>query len=366
MKGFLRENGGYKCLLLFIIITFTWSVFRTKPVNLVEPITQVRAGRSAQLDFTVNKAGSYQFSLLLKKGYFKQGDKEQAERYKLFGDINNKGEVIPVLLRLFKDGKLFSEEKIETMGTVREHAFYRKEYNLHTMVRNIKVAELSNGHYSAEITLLKDLPDFDGIPIYTNVIYHTPENLARVAEESRAMDKKMDSYWFNGWLIIKFWVKGLWCVKFCADPLSLYKSLDITHAGQATTIYFEIFEDENYRFVLVLDKGNRYGDSHRGPESFGVNFGSEIPIVISLRLMKDGKVYYETITKTIRHNSSYSIYDVERKVKIDVVERTVEGIGLQSGNYTAIFTVLNSSPDLTGLAAFAGVTYSKMQGKYVF
>ncbi|MCX0498454.1 DUF5625 family protein [Erwinia billingiae] len=365
MKGFLRGEGVYICALLFIINIFILSVFRTKPVNIVEPITQVRAGRSAQLDFTVNKSGSYQFSLLLNKGYFKQGDKEQAERNKLFGDINNKGEVIPVLLRLFKDGKLFSEEKIETMGTVREHAFYRKEYNLHTTVRNIKIAELPHGHYAAEITLLKDLPDFDGIPVYTNVIYYTPKNLARVAEESRAMDKKMDSFWFNGWLLTKFWVKGLWCVKFCAAPLRLYRTLDISHAGQVTTIDFDIFKDENYRFVLTLGKGDSYGNFRKRTESVGDNFGSGVPVVISLRVIKDGKVYYETITRTISHNSSYYICDDEGKGKIDVVERTVEGIGLQSGHYKVIFTVLNNNPDLTGVAAFAGVRYSKMQGKYV-
>ncbi|WP_414148666.1 DUF5625 family protein [Erwinia sp. BNK-24-b] len=356
----------YKVLIFFVFITFLWSVFRARPVNIIEPIIQARAGRSAQLDFEINKSGPYQFSLLFSKGYNSKDEVELRKKLTLFGSINSAGKMIPVSLRLIKDGKMVFDEKIETVGTVREHSFYRNESNIRAMVRNIKIAYLPPGRYSLKITLLKDMADFDRIPIYAHAIYFTPENLARVENESREMDRKMNSYWYNGWLFTRFLVKSLWCVKFCDDPLHRYKLLDVTHAGQSVTIDFEIKKDEYYKFTLLFDQGGTSEEIHKRTALFGDVYKGGVTVPISLSLIKDGKVYYENTLETNGYFSSKNIRDEERKKTVYVAERLVKILELQSGYYSATFTILTDNPALNGISGFAGVSYYMSHDKFIF
>jgi len=336
-----------------------------EPINIIVPIIQARTGRSAQFDFQVRKHGDYQFALLLSADHVRKNQAEWQRQLKLFGNSEEQGEAIPVSLRVIEDGKLFFEGELATMGTVREYDFYRgNDIKVVAMVRNVKIINLPPGHYSAEITLLKDMPDFDSAEIYAQLIHFSSRSLLLSKIKTLAMDRKVDSYWYNIFDYTKWLGKQFYCIYFCAEPLHLFQPIDIAHAGQSISINFEVKDPGKYISCLLFDKGNNLNEIDRRLELIGGSNKKGIAVPVYLRLVKDGRVYFEKKVDTA--GSGGAKYINYKGDKVRVAERCVEAIELPAGSYTISFTALADNPLLNGIHAFVEMSYFKYQDKYFF
>ncbi|WP_338011040.1 DUF5625 family protein [Photorhabdus temperata] len=61
------------------------------------------------------------------------------------------------------------------MGCGWGQSFYYKERSVNTAVRNIKILELPPGRYSTVITILEDVPAFNGIQSFVELTYFNPK-----------------------------------------------------------------------------------------------------------------------------------------------------------------------------------------------
>ncbi|OCA52714.1 DUF5625 family protein [Photorhabdus namnaonensis] len=142
--------------------------------TIYKPIDVSHAGKSVEINFELSKrkAGNYQFALL-----FANGDDfaEMQRRDKLFGNIDKDGVAVPVSLRLVKDGKVFFDKEINTVGSEGIQSFYYNERRINTTVRDIKTLVLPPGRYSVVITTLEDVPAFNGIESFVEFTYYNPK-----------------------------------------------------------------------------------------------------------------------------------------------------------------------------------------------
>lgn len=139
-----------------------------------KPIDVLHSGQSVEINFELSKrkAGDYQFALLFANG---NGFYEMERRDKLFGSIDKNGIAIPVSLRLVKDGKVFFDKEINTVGSEGIQSFYYNERRINTTVRDIKTLVLPPGRYSVVITTLEDVPAFNGIESFVEFTYYNPK-----------------------------------------------------------------------------------------------------------------------------------------------------------------------------------------------
>ncbi|OCA52715.1 DUF5625 family protein [Photorhabdus namnaonensis] len=140
----------------------------SKPIDIYKPIDVSKSGQSVKIDFEISKVRDYQFALLFAAG---DGHDEMERRFKLFGDIGKDGVVIPVLLRLVKDGQVLFDGEIKTLGTGWEHTIHYKKRKINTAVRDIEIFKLPLGRYSAVITTLEDVPAFHGIESFVQLTH---------------------------------------------------------------------------------------------------------------------------------------------------------------------------------------------------
>ncbi|MCA6221568.1 DUF5625 family protein [Photorhabdus antumapuensis] len=155
-----------------IFLSCAWLVACSEPINIYRPIDVTQSDQSVKIDFEIRKIGDYQFALMFATG---RGHDEMDRRFKLFGDINHDGVAIPVLLRLVKDGEVFFDEKINSGECCWGRTVYYKARRINTAVRNVKILELPPGRYSAVITTLEDVPAFNGIQSFVQLIYFNPK-----------------------------------------------------------------------------------------------------------------------------------------------------------------------------------------------
>ncbi|MCA6221561.1 DUF5625 family protein [Photorhabdus antumapuensis] len=142
--------------------------------TIYKPIDVSHSGQSVEINFELSKreAGDYQFALLFANG---DGFVEMQRRDKLFGNIDKDGIAVPVSLRLVKDGKVFFDKEINTVGSEGIQSFYYNERRENTTVRDIKTLVLPPGSYSAVITILEDIPAFNGIESFVEFTYYNPK-----------------------------------------------------------------------------------------------------------------------------------------------------------------------------------------------
>ncbi|KOY60258.1 hypothetical protein AM629_20350 [Photorhabdus heterorhabditis] len=142
--------------------------------TIYKPIDVLHAGQSVEINFELSKSevGDYQFALLFDKG---NDYEEMLRRLELFGNVDKDGVITPVSLRLVKDGKVFFDEEINSVGSEGTQSFYYKERSITTAVREIKTLSLPSGRYSAVITILEDVPAFNGIESFVQLTYFNPK-----------------------------------------------------------------------------------------------------------------------------------------------------------------------------------------------
>lgn len=146
--------------------------FCPEPVNVYQPIDVTHAGQSVRIDFEIKDIGDYRFALLFDKG---NGRNEIERRSKLFGNINNEGVAIPVSLHLIKDGNIIFNKEINATRTKWFQYFYYDNREVNCAVRNVAIRELNPGYYSVVITVLEDIPAFNGIETFFQVSAYSPK-----------------------------------------------------------------------------------------------------------------------------------------------------------------------------------------------
>ncbi|TNH41629.1 DUF5625 family protein [Photorhabdus luminescens] len=160
---------------MIIIMSCTLLMACSKYIDTIyKPIDVSHSGKSVEINFELSKrkAGNYQFALLFANG---DGFVEMQRRDKLFGNIDKDGVAVPVSLRLVKDGKVFFDKEINTVGSEGIQSFYYNERRANTTVRDIKTLVLPPGRYSAVITTLEDVPAFNGIESFVEFTYYNPK-----------------------------------------------------------------------------------------------------------------------------------------------------------------------------------------------
>jgi hypothetical protein len=169
----------YWCKVAIIFLSFSiWSgICDNAPDTLFElkQLHTSEAGESENFDFEVKETGSYDFKILFMLGN-EYNYLTCEDRNKLVGDANHYGIIIPISLRIIKDGKTYLDEKINTSGCEGKIDFQlediedKSKKNIPALLRKIKTLELTPGHYYATITNLDNITEFKGI---TTVIWLT-------------------------------------------------------------------------------------------------------------------------------------------------------------------------------------------------
>ncbi|MBS9444418.1 DUF5625 family protein [Photorhabdus heterorhabditis] len=164
---------NWQNIIFFMSLTLLMSCSRHID-TIHKPIDVLHSGQSVEINFELSKrkAGDYQFALLFDKG---NDYEEMLRRLELFGSIDKDGVTIPVSLRVVKDGKVFFDEEINSVGSEGTQSFYYKERSITTAVREIKTLSLPSGRYSAVITTLEDVPAFNGIQSFVQLTYFNPK-----------------------------------------------------------------------------------------------------------------------------------------------------------------------------------------------
>lgn len=341
---------------LFILICAVGLVQCDEPVVQYKRIYASQIGQSVEFDFDVSNTGNYQFSLLFSVAEAKENSDERKWQINLFGDKNNQGEKIPISLRLVKDGKLFSEERIDTFGTIGRDRFYRGHETNTVLVRNIKTLALSSGHYSATLSIISDTPNFDYVSTFAMMLDVSPSNLARVDKQKKATGERLNSDWYHYWRFVKWLVQGVYCVVFCVDSLNVFQPIDISQAGQSVKIDFDVNKEGRYQFALMFDKkAGDYEEIDRRLELFGWGNNKGVVIPVSFRLIKDGKVFYNRRINTA--GASGNLYIQLEDKYIDSQMRNIIVLELPPGRYSAVMSVLDNVPEFIGIDSFFRVTY---------
>uniref|UniRef100_UPI0036D9295A DUF5625 family protein n=1 Tax=Photorhabdus sp. RM322S TaxID=3342825 RepID=UPI0036D9295A len=155
---------------IIIFMSCTLLMACSKYIDIYKSIDVSHSGQSVKIDFEISKVGEYQVSLLFATG---DSHEERKRRFKLF-NAHGDGVAIPVLFRLVKDGKVLFDEEINTVGSGWEHTIYYKKKKINTAVRNINIFQFTPGRYSVVITTLEDVPEFNGIESFVQLMRFPP------------------------------------------------------------------------------------------------------------------------------------------------------------------------------------------------
>ncbi|MHC8372909.1 DUF5625 family protein [Pseudomonas sp. MDT1-85] len=165
MISVLRKGVvGFACILLAAC---------SAPISIVKPLDVSRADQSASVEFVVRKTGDYRFALLFTK---RDGLTEILKQIEVWGDYSVDGVAIPIHLRVLKDGQIFFDKNLITIGVQWGQGFDYEGRRLNTAVRLIKTLELSPGSYSVEVSTLDDLEAFRGIEGFVEFSYYNPKH----------------------------------------------------------------------------------------------------------------------------------------------------------------------------------------------
>ncbi|OTA19780.1 hypothetical protein Xbed_02090 [Xenorhabdus beddingii] len=179
MKGLRIHERFRHWRKIIVFLSCALLVACSKPIHIYKPIDITKSGQSVKFDFEISKTGNYQFTLLFDQSKGDDYD-EMLRRLRLFGDkffgsIDDDGVITSVLLHVVKDGEIFFDKKINAGGYGWIQRIDYEGRSINMVVRNIKILELSPGRYSAVITTLENVPDFNGIESFAEVNYFNPK-----------------------------------------------------------------------------------------------------------------------------------------------------------------------------------------------
>ncbi|MHC8372911.1 DUF5625 family protein [Pseudomonas sp. MDT1-85] len=143
------------------------------PLWIVKPMDVSRDNQQVSMDFVVKRVGEYRFALLFVRG---KNLVEMNRQSEMWGESGGKGISIPVHVRIFRDGKIFSDENISTNGVFWGQNFEYQGSTLNTAVRLIKTYELPAGAYSVLVNTLEDVEAFRGVESYIEFAYYKPKH----------------------------------------------------------------------------------------------------------------------------------------------------------------------------------------------
>ena len=143
----------------------------SKPLCLQQKIDVSRAGETVKFTFEIRKEWTYQFAFLFATG---EGYEEIERRFRFFGELEG-GVIIPVSLTLIKDGDIFLDEQLDTVGTGWGQTVFFEDRKINTAVRNIKILTLPVGKYSAVLKIQADVADFKGVESFAELSFYNPK-----------------------------------------------------------------------------------------------------------------------------------------------------------------------------------------------
>ncbi|MBO1501782.1 hypothetical protein JKX24_22840 [Serratia proteamaculans] len=340
---------------LLILLCCIGLVACNEPVVQYKRIYVSQIGQSVEFQFDVKKTGDYQFALLFSASEEKENSEERKLQINLFGDEQNEGEKIPISLRLVKDGKLFSEEVIDSSGTIGRDKFYRGYETNTVLVRNIKIIDLPPGHYSATIGVISDTPDFDYVSTFAMMLDVSPKNLAQVSKQNKATAERLNSEWHTDWRFAKWLAQGVYCIAFCGDSLYIFQPIDISQSRQSVKIDFKVNKEGRYQFALMFDKNTEnHEEMFRRLKLFGGFNNKGVVISVSFKLLRNGRIFYNRKINSARSNGSRSVHVEERSIYSS--ERVVRILELSPGHYSVTITTLGNTPEFIGIESFFSVT----------
>lgn len=338
-KRLLAFINTWRDVLMFLCCASLWNC--ADPIDYYQPFYGIEeAGRCVQLDFNVAMAGNYQFSLLFGAASAEKYPEELPWQTAVLGNSTVPGTRLPLSLRLIKDGRVFLEENIDNGHTFDEYIFLRRDgkRRTRTLERPVTMLALPAGRYTAVITTRRSVTAFEDVSAYARVIAFTPKNVVRIAQQQQEIKKRWDSKWYHILNTTKWVVKEIGCLAFdCPVFSTIYQPIDVSKAGQSASIEFDISKTWDYQFFLTFELGwenkERARRRHVIAESIFNKNREGIPIPVSLKIVKDGKVFYH---KTITTSGAQYLYQFNYKGKeIDSLERIIRTLELPPGHYSA-------------------------------
>ncbi|WP_456024367.1 DUF5625 family protein [Pseudomonas protegens] len=143
------------------------------PVSIVKPLDISRANQSVTAQFVVTTSGDYRFALLFAKENDLAGIYRQIE---IWGDTDHEGVLIPIHLRVLKDGQVFFDEELVTAGVQWGQGIEYEGRYVNAAVRLIKLLKLASGSYTVEVSALDDREAFRGIEGFVQFTYYNPKH----------------------------------------------------------------------------------------------------------------------------------------------------------------------------------------------
>ncbi|RAX01252.1 MULTISPECIES: DUF5625 family protein [unclassified Photorhabdus] len=141
----------------------------------------------------------------------------------------------------------------------------------------------------------------------------------------------------------------------CSKHIDIYKPIDVSKSGQLVKIDFEISKAGNYQFALLFDKGDDYEEMKRRLELFGNVDKDGVITPVSLRLVKDSKIFFDKKINAGGRGWGQS-FDYEGR-RINMAVRNIKILELPPGRYSAVITTLEDIPAFNDIESFVEFAY---------
>ncbi|MCT8345101.1 MULTISPECIES: DUF5625 family protein [Photorhabdus] len=154
---------------------------------------------------------------------------------------------------------------------------------------------------------------------------------------------------FKNWLNIIIFMSCT-LLMACSKHIDIYRPIDVSKSGQSVKIDFEISKAGNYQFALLFDKGDDYEEMKRRLELFGNVDKDGVITPVSLRLVKDSKIFFDKKINAGGRGWGQS-FDYEGR-RINMAVRNIKILELPPGRYSAVITTLEDIPVFNGIESF--------------
>ncbi|WFQ80085.1 DUF5625 family protein [Xenorhabdus sp. SF857] len=158
----------------------------------------------------------------------------------------------------------------------------------------------------------------------------------------------------RNWRWIILFLSCVW-LNAWSKPIDIYKSIDVSKAGQSVKFNFEISKKGNYQFALLFDKGDDFEELKKRLELFGEIDKDGMITSISLKIVKDGKVFFDKRINAKGRGWGQSL-DYEGR-RINLAVRNIKILELLPGSYSAVITTLEDIPAFNGIESFVEFAY---------
>ncbi|WP_118986541.1 DUF5625 family protein [Photorhabdus sp. CRCIA-P01] len=160
----------------------------------------------------------------------------------------------------------------------------------------------------------------------------------------------------KNWRNIMIFLSCAWLVA-CSEPINIYRPIDVSHLGQSVEVNFELSKRKagDYQFALLFATGRGLDEMRRRDKLFGSIDKDGIAIPVSLRLVKDGKVFLDEKINAVGSGWGSTVYYKERRVNTTV--RNIKILELPPGRYSAVITTLEDVPAFNGIESFLELAY---------